>query len=228
MSADVQPTLDFTKKVPLVDPDSGKRLTRVRVEFRWGSIATDTKQQEQPKKGFFSRVAASMGLAQTPDPEPTGVDLDATLIGLSNGQPIGAAWHSDLTPFVLDNAVTHEGDADGSGNGGTEAIVIDMTLLPQEVDTLIGALGSYHGDTFDRVNGVVIKITDLETSKQFARILVPIVAQYNAAIAVEITQDGNGGWNLRTTKRAFGMTPRGGHWRQLIPIYDEWLQTNPA
>ena len=121
---------------------SGAQLNKIAVGLGWG---------KKKKKGFFGGT------------KDVGVDLDASCI-LYGGdkKAIDTIWFGNLRSS--DGSVQHTGDdvvGGGSENDPNEVINVNLSNLPDQVESIVFVVNSYSGETFEGVPFAFCNVVDL-------------------------------------------------------------------
>lgn len=167
---------------------AGESLTKVVMGLGW-----DVKK----KTGFFSSLLGGKD----------EIDLDAScLLFNALGESLDAVWFRQLTS--RDGSIVHTGDnRTGAGEGDDEQIVVDLSRVPADVQTLIFTVNSFQGDTFDRISNAYCRLVDATTGKETARYDLTASGPHTAQVMAKISRAGSG-WVMtaigtRTSGRTF-------------------------
>ena len=170
--------------------EGGGALTRVRMGLGWDAIA---------KKGFLGRKTAQE------------IDLDASALLFSKGQLIDQVWFQQLNSN--DGSVHHTGDnRTGAGDGDDESIVVDLTKVSANVDTLVFIVNSFTGQDFSQIENALCRLVDETNGSEIARYSLSAGGSYTAQIMAKVTRDGSG-WAMT----AIGQEASGRTFRDLLP-----------
>ncbi|MBR4459706.1 MAG: TerD family protein [Clostridia bacterium] len=145
------------QKVNLVKESPG--LRNVRVGLGW--------DEAEQKKGFFASLFAS---------KPADIDCDASVILCgADGKVVSSSIKECCVYFGNlvhpSGAVRHAGDnLTGGGDGDDEQIMIDLQLLPANVQKVVFVVNIYdasvRGQHFGMIRNAFIHITDTQTGKE--------------------------------------------------------------
>lgn len=159
----------------------GSALSHVRLGLGWDAAPAPAK------KGLFGGLAKALG---------GSVDLDASAILFdSSGQVVDKVSFSHLRSN--DGSVTHSGDnLTGAGDGDDEQIVVNLTQVPANVNSVVFVITSYSGQKFDTLQNVFARVVDISNGEQE-------VVRYNLAesknntanVIAKISRSGNG-WSF--------------------------------
>ena len=130
---------------------TGAQLTSVAVGLGWG---------KKTKKGFFGGT------------KQVGVDLDASCILYDGSKAdIDTVWFGNLRSS--DGSVQHTGDdlvGGGGENDPNEVINVDLSRVPNQVQSIVFVVNSYSGETFEGVPFAFCNVVDLSAgSSEVAR-----------------------------------------------------------
>lgn len=121
------------QKMNLTKPD-GQELVNVTMGLGWDPVNSG---------GIFnSFMGGSSG---------SSIDLDASAVYLdTNKQLVDSIWFGHKRSN--DGSAQHSGDnLTGHGDGDDERIVVNLSAVPTNVQTLVFTINSYCGQTFDQV-----------------------------------------------------------------------------
>jgi tellurium resistance protein TerD len=139
-----------------------------------------------------------------------GFDLDASalLIG-SNGKVRSDAdfiFYGQTSDAA--GAVVHQGDnRTGEGDGDDEQILVDLGLIPTDIDRVVFVVSIYkadeHGQNFGQVRNSYIRLVNEQTQNEVARYdLGEEVAAENSVIFAEVYRHGSE-WKFRAIGQGF-------------------------
>lgn len=134
------------------------------------------------------------------------IDLDASCLVFDSGrQVIDQVWFGQLTSE--DGSIRHSGDnLTGEGDGDDESIVIDLTRLPANAETLVLTVNSFRGQTFDKVENAFGRVVDDSTGRELARFDISDSGSHTGIILASLSRAG-GAWNFKALgERAGGRT----------------------
>lgn len=144
------------QKISLVK--EGRGLTRLMVGLGWDEV--------QQKRGFFA-------------PKPQDIDCDASVILLgANGRVVSSDVKQSVVYFGNlkhpSGAVQHMGDnLTGGGEGDDEQIMIDLAILPAEVDKLVFVVNIYDANVrnqhFGMIRNAFIRVVDRSSNGEICR-----------------------------------------------------------
>ena len=168
------PALSLAKSQSLSLTKSEPTLTKVRVGLGWD-------------------VRATAGAA---------FDLDASAILLGAGRR--ARGNQDFIfynqPRHDSGSVIHQGDnRSGQGDGDDEQIVVDLTLVPADVENIVFPVSIHEpGQNFGQVQNSYVRIVNEESGRELARYdLREDASTENAIVFAELHRE-NGEWTFRT------------------------------
>lgn len=135
------------------------------------------------------------------------IDLDASVCMFAGNQLVDVAYYGQLT--AKDGSVRHLGDnLTGEGDGDDEIILVDLTRVPDRVDTLLFLVTSYKGHTFEQINNAFCRLVDGADNGELARFALRGGMPYTALVMAQIFRDGPD-WKLRALGEGFHATHPG-------------------
>jgi tellurium resistance protein TerZ len=184
-------SLNKNSSVSLSKEAGGSGLTRIALGVGWDMA---------PAKGFFAKLSGGN----------ESIDLDAScLVFDGGGNIVDVVWFQKLTSD--DGSIRHSGDnLTGEGDGDDETIMIDLTRLPSNVETLVLTVTSFRGQTFDKVANAFGRVIDLATNRELARYDISESGSYTGLILASLKRSG-GEWIYK----ALGERAQGVHVQQL-------------
>lgn len=184
-------SLNKNSSVSLSKEAGGSGLTRIALGVGWDMA---------PAKGFFAKLSGGN----------ESIDLDAScLVFDGGGNIVDVVWFQKLTSD--DGSIRHSGDnLTGEGDGDDETIMIDLTRLPSNVETLVLTVTSFRGQTFDKVANAFGRVIDLSTNRELARYDISESGSYTGLILASLKRSG-GEWIYK----ALGERAQGVHVQQL-------------
>lgn len=173
--------------------DDGSSLRRVHMGLGWDAA-----------KGLFGRTKA--------------IDLDAScMVFDSSGKMIDAVWFRQLQS--RDGSITHTGDnLTGQGEGDDESIIVDLTQVRAEVQTLVFVVNSFTGEDFSKIRNATCRLVDLDSFTEIARYDLGQQGRHTAQVMAKVSRS-DGGW----TMTAIGQTASGRTIRDLQPAVQPHL-----
>ncbi|MBF0189738.1 MAG: TerD family protein [Magnetococcales bacterium] len=140
------------------------------------------------------------------------IDLDASCILFDQkGKIFDAVWFEQLSS--RDGSIQHTGDnVTGAGEGDDEQIVVDLTRVPQSIQTLIFVVNSFSGQDFDRVSNAHCRLIDADNNREVARYRLDSQGPHTALIMAQLHREG-AEWKMR----AIGAPGRGKTFHDLFP-----------
>jgi tellurium resistance protein TerD len=173
-AAPTGPSLSLSKGQSLSLAKAAPALTTVRVGLGWD-------------------VRAGVGAA---------FDLDASAILLGSGRR--ARSNDDFIFYNqlrhVSGAVTHQGDnRTGDGAGDDEQIVVDLSLVPADVENIIFPVSIHEpGQNFGQVSNAYVRIIDDSNGRELARYDLREDASSETAVVFAELHRENGQWEFRT------------------------------
>jgi len=170
----------------------GGTLTVVRMGLGWDAIK---------KKGRFGRS------------KDQAVDLDASAMLFDrSGRLVDQVWFQQLRS--TDGAMQHTGDnVTGAGEGDDESIVVDLTTLDPDVQTIVFVVNSFTGQNFSQIENAYCRLVDSASGdSELARYELTGAGTHNGQIMAKVVRDGQG-WSMT----AIGAVANGQTFRDLVP-----------
>jgi len=173
-------------------------LSRVRMGLGW---------QARQRTGFFAKL---MG--------PTAIDLDASAVLYAGRAVVEVVFFQHLASVF--GAVRHSGDnrVGGEGAGDDEAITVDFTRMPPEVDQIVFTVNSFTEVTFDEVENAYCRLVDETTGSELARYTLSGGGSHTAQIMAKVFRTDEG-WRLA----AIGEPASGTTFQSLLPAIERHL-----
>jgi stress response protein SCP2 len=137
-----------------------------------------------------------MGLGWDPARHGRSIDLDASCLAFDRaGRSLEIVWFTHLTAFR--GAIQHTGDnLTGKGDGDDEQIVVHLSGLPAEVQSLVFTINSYRGQKFTEVSRAFCRLVDGRTRSELVRFdLTNSEARTGVVMAVLSRSDST--WEMR-------------------------------
>lgn len=175
----------------------GGTLTKVRMGLGWDAVK---------KRGLFGGSKS-----QT-------IDLDAScLLFDANGVLVDQVWFQQLNS--ADGSVRHTGDNQtGAGDGDDESVVVDLSRVPANVNTLFFTVNSFTGQDFTQIENAFCRLVDETTGTEIAKFSLTASGRHTAQLMAKVTRDGQG-WSMT----AIGAIASGRTFRDLLPAVAEHL-----
>jgi tellurium resistance protein TerD len=142
-------------------------------------------------------------------------DLDASALLCGNGRVLGDdffVFYNNLKS--PEGSVEHTGDDLTGGSGGDdETILVDLTLVPQQVDKIVFPVSIYEADarvqTFGQVSDAYIRVLNQSDGAELARYdLTEDASTETAMIFGELYRYG-GEWKFRAVGQGYASGLRG-------------------
>lgn len=137
-----------------------------------------------------------LDLAWQPAPGRLSVDLDASVIAFdASADKLAIVWYQHQSEFA--GALQHTGDARGEhGESAAERVLIDLARLPNEVDSLVFTINSFHGQTFTDLTRAWCVLRD-DTGHEIVTYDLTDT-QPSTAVLMAIVRRGDGeAWHIR-------------------------------
>ena len=145
------------QKISLVKPGTAG-LSRIMVGLGWDEV--------QQKRGLFA-------------PKPKDIDCDASVILCgADGKVVSPETNRCCIFFGNlrhpSGAIVHQGDnLTGAGEGDDEQIMVDLSMIPQEIQKLVFVVNIYdanvRGQHFGMIRNAFIRLVDLSNNTELCR-----------------------------------------------------------
>lgn len=153
--------------------NDGSALSKVILGLGW-----DTAK----RGGFFGAIGGGE------------IDLDASaLLFDAQGKNTDIVYFGKLNSS--DGSVRHTGDnLTGAGDGDDEQIIVDLTSVPANVQSIVFTINSYSGQTFDKVANVFARVLDASSGNNTEVVRYNLAESKNntANIIAKLTREGSG------------------------------------
>lgn len=165
-----------------LEKEGGGGLSRVFMGLGWDAAGSSEKP------GFFGKL---LGKAKKPD----SIDLDASCVVFDKDKnALETVFFNHLTG--MNGAIQHTGDnLTGDGDGDDEVIKVDLSRLPESVQSIVFTVNSYRGQTFNEVDNAFCRLVDEADGKEIARYTISGGGTQTAVIMAKIYRH-NGEWKL--------------------------------
>jgi tellurium resistance protein TerZ len=182
--------------------EGGSSLTKVKLGLGWDPVEAPAASGGG---GFFKRARAAAASAD--------VDLDASAVLLDAGNNVvDLVWFSQLKS--KDGSVEHTGDnLTGAGDGDDEAIRVDLSAVPANVQTLAFTVTCFSKQGFNEVANAFCRIVDETTGAEFARYDLGAQGPHSAMVIAKVYRH-NGEWKMA----ALGDTGVGKTVKDVVPL----------
>jgi len=180
------------QRISLTKKD-GSTLTQVIMGLGWDAKKTG---------GFFG-----FGGSQK------DIDLDASCVLFDqNKNQLDAVWFRQLRS--KDGSIQHSGDnLTGAGEGDDEKIMVNLTGVPNNVQSLVFVVNSFTGQNFSQIKNTFCRLVDKSTNKVIARYdLSNQGGTHTAQIMVKVYRH-RGEWKMH----AIGENASGRTFHDLLP-----------
>lgn len=178
--------------------EGGGGLSKVVMGLGWDTIKT---------KGFLGFGGKKVS-----------VDLDASCV-LFNGDKImvDAVWFRQLQS--RDGSIVHTGDnRTGDGDGDDEQIIVDLTKVPANVETLVFVVNSFTGQNFSQIENATCRLLDASNQSVIASYNLSCQGSHTAQIMAKVSRQG-GEWSMS----AIGENASGNTFQELMPLMKQHL-----
>lgn len=173
--------------------ESGATLTKVVMGLGW-----DAKK----KGGFFGFGAKTQE-----------IDLDAScLLFDQNKQVVDVVWFRQLRS--RDGSIQHTGDnRTGQGEGDDEQIIVDLSQVPDYVQTIMFVVNSFTGQSFSEIENAFCRLVDQSSNREIAKYNLSCNGNHTAQIMAKLYRHNNE-WKMH----AIGENGTGRTFQELLPV----------
>ncbi|MEC3956834.1 TerD family protein [Nocardia sp. CDC153] len=160
--------------------EGGVALTRIRMGLGWDPAK---------RGGLFGQRSVN-------------IDLDAWVAMFADRHLVDVAYYGQLTS--KDGSIRHSGDnlTGEGGVGDDEQIAVDLSRVPQHVNTLLFIVTSYQGQTFEQVSNAYCRLVDDTTQAELARYALAGGMPFTAIAMAKVFRSG-GEWRLEAIGEGF-------------------------
>lgn len=166
--------------------EGGGSLDRIFMGLGWDAAGSG----KPGKTGFLSRIFGGGKSQAAP-----AIDLDASCVLFDKAKnPLETVFFNHLTG--ANGAIRHTGDnLTGDGDGDDEVIKVDLSKIPENVDTIVFTVNSYRGQTFNEVENAFCRLVDEKTGGEIARYAISGGGSHTAMIMAKVYRH-NGEWKM--------------------------------
>jgi stress response protein SCP2 len=124
------------------------------------------------------------------------IDLDSSVIAFdSAGEKQCIVWYQHQVEFM--GALQHTGDNKGDADGPeAERILVELTRLPDTVDSLVFTISSFKGHTFTDLSSAYCSLQD-DQGREFVRFDLTDTQPSTAVLMAIVRRSGPGQWSVR-------------------------------
>jgi tellurium resistance protein TerZ len=185
------------QKISLAKESGGATLSKITMGLGW----------DVAKKKPTSIIGAIFGGGQ-----PDSIDLDASCILFdADKQIVDAVWFRQLQS--KDGSIQHTGDnLTGEGDGDDESILVDLSKVPANVQTLVFTVNSFRGQTFAEVDNAFCRLVNLANNQEIARYTLTGGGNYTGYIMAKVYRH-NSEWKMA----ALGEPSNGKTFQNMLP-----------
>lgn len=164
------------KQTISLSKDGGGSLRKVVLGLGWDAAKPT---------GFFGKLMGST----------TDIDLDASCIIVdSKGKGSDLVWYRQLKSKC--GKVQHSGDnRTGEGDGDDESIMVDLSNLSSDIQSLVFTVNSFTGQNFSSVANAYCRIVDADNGKELARLNLSDQGKHTGLIMAYLKRNG-ANWNF--------------------------------
>ncbi|MFJ3642275.1 TerD family protein [Streptomyces sp. NPDC090108] len=120
--------------------------------------------------------------------EPSDLDLDASAVCFSQGQPVDVVFFRHLVSD--DGSIRHSGDSLTTPGPTSESITVDLARVPVHVDAVVFTLNSFTGLTFAEVRTVTLRLFDDTAGRELAACALPANGTSTAYVLAKLSRLG--------------------------------------
>ncbi|MDD3763652.1 MAG: TerD family protein [Nevskiales bacterium] len=160
-------------------------------------------------------VRVIMGLGWDPVAEPIGpVDLDGSCLLFDDARNwVDTVWFDQLRSQC--GSVVHTGDnLTGEGHSDDEQILIDLSLLPDSVTSLVFVINSFSGHDFRGIDNAACRLIDVVADREIARYCLGCQGAHTGQVMTRLARgSATGDWHMH----AIGEACNGRSFEDLLP-----------
>jgi tellurium resistance protein TerZ len=140
------------------------------------------------------------------------IDLDASCVLFdASKNPLDAVWFRQLQS--RDGSIQHTGDnRTGAGEGDDEQIIVDLSRVPSNVNSIMFVVNSFTGQNFSQIENAFCRVVNDASNKEIARYNLSCNGAHTAMVMVKVYRHG-GEWKLH----AIGENASGRTFQDLMP-----------
>ncbi|AGX87255.1 TerD family protein [Candidatus Symbiobacter mobilis] len=175
-----------------LDKEAGGALTSIIMGLGWDAVK---------KKGILGFGGGS-----------ETIDLDAScLLFDASKQLIDAVWFRQLRS--QDGSIQHTGDnRTGDGEGDDEQIIVNLSVVPASVQSLVFTVNCFTGQDFSQVANAFCRMVNKGNNKEIARYDLSVQGKHSAQIMCKVYRHNNE-WKMH----AIGENGVGRTFQELLP-----------
>ena len=134
------------------------------------------------------------------------IDLDASCMVFDINRNLIDQVRS-RQPKSRDGRVRHTGDnRTGKGDGDDESIVVDLTSVSSDAQTLMFVVNSFTGQSFSKIENASCRLVDLDANIEIARYDLTGSGSHTAQIMAKVSRYGSGWAMTAIGERCSGRT----------------------
>lgn len=156
---------------------NGSPLSKIRLGLGWDAVSSGG--------GFFGFGGGGE------------IDLDASAILFdASGREVDVVYYGQLKS--RDGSIRHSGDnLTGAGDGDDEQIVVDLTSIPSNVQTVVFTINSYSGQKFNQVKNVFARVVDLSDGRETETVRYDLAeSKNNTGVLIAKVARNGAGWDF--------------------------------
>ncbi|MEP7021296.1 MAG: TerD domain-containing protein [Pseudonocardiales bacterium] len=138
-----------------------------------------------------------VGVGWFPVPGINNIDLDSSAIAFdAQGNKLEIVWHRNANEFT--GALQHTGDSKtGAGAADAEAIIVDLSRLPDQVAAIVFTINSFTGQRFTDISHAYFRIADALTEQEVLRYDLSDTQPSTAVLMAIVRRGTTGVWGVR-------------------------------
>ena len=154
---------------------------------------------EKPGGGTLNRVFMGLGWDTAKGFLGLGgggsIDLDASCVMFDENKNI-----VDVISFSklnsTDGSIRHSGDnLTGAGDGDDEVINVDLSTVPEKVQSIVFTINSFRGQTFDKIDNCFARLVESVTNKEICTFKLKEKGSHTAMVMAKVYRH-NGAWKM--------------------------------
>lgn len=138
-----------------------------------------------------------VGVGWFPVPGINNIDLDSSAIAFdAQGNKLEIVWHRNANEFT--GALQHTGDSKtGAGAADAEAIIVDLSRLPDQVAAIVFTINSFTGQRFTDIAHAYFRMADALTEQEVLRYDLSDTQPSTAVLMAILRRGTTGVWGVR-------------------------------
>lgn len=192
-------TLVKGQKISLAK-EAGGKLTHIMMGLGWNGRLIPMK------------VGGFLGFGGKAEMRPAEIDLDASCL-MFNGEKgvVDVVYFNQLRS--QEGSVVHSGDnRTGESDGDAEQIVVDLSKVPPQVQSLIFVVNSFSGETFNQIENAFCRVVDKQNGRELARYDLSCQGSHTGQVMARVYRH-DGEWKMH----AIGENVQGKTFKDMMP-----------